>query len=143
MENFRNGIWIVRLLDCHFRRCQTWKVIKPVPEGAASDVELHVRRVHIKKKKKSSSRRSGCRGDAQDASSSLSKLDLNPTAQSAEQGWSSSCVEMPGEEAQTALQRLRRRWKTEYQPFQVRNEMCECGTLDKRMEEAEKASSSQ
>ena len=46
------------------------------------------------------------------------------------------------EGAQTALQRLRRRWKTEFQLFQVRNEMCECGTPDERMEEAEKARSS-
>ena len=44
---------------------KSWKVIK-VPEGAASEVQ--VRRVHIKKK--SSSRRSGCRGEAQDAQSS-------------------------------------------------------------------------
>ena len=49
---------------------------------------------------------------------------------------------MPGEEAETAFQRLRRRWKTEYQLFRIRNEMCECGTPDERMEEAEKASSS-
>ena len=66
-----------------------------VSEGAASDVKLQVRR----HKKSSSSRRSGCRGDAQDAQSSLQELDLNPTEQSAGQGWSSSYVKMSGEEA--------------------------------------------
>ena len=52
----------------------------------------------------SSFRRSGCRVGAQDAQSSLQELDLNFTARSAGQGWSSSCVEMPREE--TALRKV-------------------------------------
>ena len=77
------GEFSERDLDRQITRLARQKVIKLVPEGAAS--ELQVRRPHIKKKS-SSSRRSGCRVDAQDAQSSLQELNLIPTARSAGQG---------------------------------------------------------
>ena len=87
-----------RDLDRQITRLARQKVSKLEGDQAGagrSSVRAACEKSPHQKKKSSSSRRSGCRGEAQDAQSSLQELDLNPTAQSAGQGWSSSCVKMP------------------------------------------------
>ena len=133
------GEFSERDLDRQITRLARQKVIKLVPEGAAS--ELQVRRPHIKKKEvelQTFSVPRGCPG------CTVVLAGTGPYSHSAECRTRMEQLTRGdvGEEAQTAFRRLRRRWKTKYQLFWIRNEMCECDTPDKRMEEADKASSS-
>ena len=71
----------------------------------------------------------------------MQELDLNPTARSSGQGWSSSCVEMPGRGGADSIAKAVE--EVEDRVPALPDTMCECDTPDERMEEAEKASSSQ